>query len=199
MDDDGKKPEDAAAEPAYDGPQDEGFELRDVSEEELKQILEAHKKWCETDRMEGERADLGNANLQGVDLAFANLHGAGVWGANLQGAHLVGTNFQGANLSGANLQGANFLAANLQGADLGGAKLQEATLLHAKFQNANLNANLQGTNLTDANLQGANLVFAENLTREQLDQACGDDKTKLPDDLADYQMKPCPPAQSPSN
>ena len=149
MDDDGKKPEDAAAEPAYDGPQDEGSELRDVSEEELKQILEAHKKWCETDRMEGERADLGNANLQG--------------------------------------------------ADLGGAKLQEATLLHAKFQNANLNANLQGTNLTDANLQGANLVFAENLSREQLDQACGDDKTKLPDDLADYQMKPCPPAQSPSN
>jgi hypothetical protein len=46
----------------------------------------------------------------------------------------------------------------------------------------------------------ADLTEAKGLTREQLDEACGDDKTKLPDDLADYQMKPCPkPEQSPSN
>ncbi len=51
-----------------------------------------------------------------------------------------------------------------------------------------------------ADLQGANLTKAKNLTREQLDKACGDDKTKLPDYLADYQMKPCPePAQPRSN
>ena len=29
-------------------------------------------------------------------------------------------------------------------------------------------------------------------TREQLDEACGNDKTKLPDDLAEYKMKACP-------
>ncbi len=45
--------------------------------------------------------------------------------------------------------------------------------------------------LRDADLRGANLTYAKNLTREQLDEACGDDETKLPDDLADYQMK-CP-------
>ncbi len=46
----------------------------------------------------------------------------------------------------------------------------------------------------------ADLRRAQNLTREQLDAACGDDKTKLPDDLADYQIKPClKPAQFPSN
>ena len=81
--------------------------------------------------------------------------------------------------------------AKLQGADLGSAKLQGAVLFRAK---------LQGAKLHGANLQGTNLTKAKNLTREQLDEACGDDKTKLPDDLADYQMKPCPkPEQSPSN
>ncbi len=61
-------------------------------------------------------------------------------------------------------------------------------------------ANLTGADLFAADLQGANLTKAKNLTREQLDEACGDDKTKLPDDLADYQMKPCPEReQSPSN
>ncbi len=63
------------------------------------------------------------------------------------------------------------------------------------------NANLRDANLQGADLEEANLTNAEGLTREQLDEACGDDETKLPDYLADYQMKlPCPtPEQTPSN
>ena len=57
-----------------------------------------------------------------------------------------------------------------------------------------INANLQG-----ANLARANLTKATGLTREQLDKACGDDKTKLPDYLADYQMKPCPTPEQPTS
>ncbi|MEE9595483.1 MAG: hypothetical protein V3V96_01780, partial [Acidiferrobacterales bacterium] len=37
---------------------------RAVSQEELKQILEAHQKWLESDRKEGKQADLPGANLQ---------------------------------------------------------------------------------------------------------------------------------------
>ena len=151
MDDDDKKPEDEAAEPAPDAAQEEGVELRHVSEEELKRIVTAHESWLETDGKEGEQADLSRTDLQ-----WANL--------------------QGVNLRDANLQEARLWRANLQGADL-------------------RRANLQG-----AKLFGANLTKAIDLTREQLDEACGDDKTKLPDDLADYQMKACPkPEQSPSN
>ncbi len=63
-----------------------------------------------------------------------------------------------------------------------------------------MKADLGGANLQGANLGLANLTEATNLTREQLDKACGDDRTTLPDYLADYQMKPCPkPAQPPSN
>ena len=100
-------------------------------------------------------------------------------------------NLREANLKGANLQGANLTDAKLQGANLGDANLQGANLLLA---------DLHGANLIRANLEGADLTKAKNLTREQLDAACGDDKTKLPDDLAEYQMKPCPaPEKSPSN
>jgi len=56
-------------------------------------------------------------------------------------------------------------------------------------------ANLKGallakTNLNGADLRGANLSGAKNLTQMQLDQACGDAHTKLPEGLT---IKPCPP------
>ena len=151
MDDDDKKSEDEAIEPAPDAAQEEGAKLREVSEEELEQILAAHKKWVETGGEKGEQADLSLANLQGANLRRTNLQEASLRGANLQGAALAG-------------------------------------------------ANLQKANLVSANLQAANLSSARNLTSEQLDEACGDDKTTLPDYLAGYQMKPCPePEQPPSN
>jgi uncharacterized protein YjbI with pentapeptide repeats len=51
--------------------------------------------------------------------------------------------------------------------------------------------NFRGANLISANLSGANLSGAGNLTREQLDKACGDQNTKLGDDLKDLTLKPC--------
>ncbi len=49
-------------------------------------------------------------------------------------------------------------------------------------------------------LSRANLTEAKGLTQEQHDGACSDDKTTLPDYLADYQMQPCTePEQSPAN
>ena len=69
MDDDDKTPEDAVAETARDAAQEEGAELREVSEEELKQILAAHATWVETDGKEGERADLSRANLEEAELS----------------------------------------------------------------------------------------------------------------------------------
>jgi len=81
--------------------------LREVSPEELAKILEAHRKWVESEGKEGERADLSGANLSGAYLFRANLQWAPLREANLQGAELWGANLQGANLRGANLQGVN--------------------------------------------------------------------------------------------
>ncbi len=135
-------------------------EYRDVSEDELKQILEAHQKWVASGGKEGKRANLSGANLQEASLHEANL--------------------QRADLIGANLQEANLLGAKLQEADLFDAKLQEADLRGAKLQEADLNgANLQGVELREANLEGA-----KGLTQEQLDGSCGDETTKLPSGLS---------------
>jgi hypothetical protein len=73
---------------------------------------------------------------------------------------------QGANLRGANLQGANLQYFNLFVADLQGANLQ--------------GANLESTELFAANLQGANLLGAKGLLQEQIEQAIGNETTKLP-------------------
>jgi uncharacterized protein YjbI with pentapeptide repeats len=158
------------------------------------------------------RANLQGANLQGANLLGANLQGAELNGANLQWASLFGANLQGAIFSEAilqrailfkaNVQGAIFRETNLIKAHLLGADLREAEFVGANLREADfIGANLQGADLNGANLQGAdftgaNLSTTKNLTQEQLDEACGDDKTLLPDDL---EIEPCPEEPEPSD
>ena len=78
--------------------------------EQLKEILEQHRRWLAGEG--GSGANLSGANLREADLRVADLSGADLRGANLRGA----------NLSGANLSEANLRWANLSGADLRGAK-----------------------------------------------------------------------------
>ncbi|MEY8279255.1 pentapeptide repeat-containing protein [Blautia marasmi] len=83
-----------------------------MNQEELQKILEAHKKWINSED-DGVRADLSEANLSGAELR----------GADLSGAELRGANLRGANLSDADLSGADLRGANLSDADLRGANL----------------------------------------------------------------------------
>ncbi len=135
MDDDDKESEDEPVEPAPDAAQDVGAKLREVSKEELKQILAAHETWLETGGEEGKQADLSRANLQGAILVSADLQGAILRRADLQKADLRVANLQEANLTDANLEGAKLYRASLQGADLRRANLQGgAYLVLANFQ-----------------------------------------------------------------
>lgn len=67
--------------------------------DELKTILENHKKWLDGIE-DGEQANLSGANMRG-----ANLRGADLRDANLRGADLRGANLRDANLSYADLSG----------------------------------------------------------------------------------------------
>ncbi len=111
MDDDDKKPEDEAAEPARDAAQDEGAKLREVSEEELKRILAAHETWLETGGEKGKQADLSRTDLRGAILWGTNLQKANLGSADLQGAYLWEAKLQKASLRFAYLQGANLFRA----------------------------------------------------------------------------------------
>ena len=180
-----------------EGEEPQGTELREYSEDQLREILDAHERWVESAHKQGKRANLrkanlpaaylGGANLQEASLGQANLRKADLTEANLQKANLRGANLQEAslgqadlrkadlteaNLQKANLQEAHLLQANLKLADLALANLQEANLWGASLQGANLwGASLQGANLYKANLQEANLVEANlqkaNLTNVQ--------------------------------
>ncbi len=80
------------------GPEPPASEKPPLREEELAQILEAHRKWVESKEKEGKRADLRRANLQGAKLYGANLQEADLSRANLQGAILFDARLRGTNL-----------------------------------------------------------------------------------------------------
>lgn len=84
-----------------------------------------------------------------------------------------------ASLPGTNLDGAHLRKADLEGADLRLAKLQAANL-----QRANLvGAHLEEADLEGADLGGAHLEEVSGLTQGQLEQAFGNEHTRLPDYL----------------
>jgi len=80
-----------------------------MKQEELKAILELHKKWLDNS-LDGARASLARADLARANLTRANLSGANLTGANLTWANFTGANLTGADLTGANLTGADLTA-----------------------------------------------------------------------------------------
>jgi hypothetical protein len=131
-------------------------------------------------RREGtERIDLAYVSIPRANLTEAILNGANLRGADLRDAHLTGARLSGAALSSANLTIANLRDANLSDADLNDANLNDATLT---------GANLSDAIILGANLTGANLSSVRNLTPEQLNKACGNADTKLPEGLT---LKAC--------
>ena len=44
--------------------------MREINASELSKILKEHKRWCDTDEEEGEKADLSHANLRGAVAVF---------------------------------------------------------------------------------------------------------------------------------
>ncbi len=97
---------------------------RKIPPEELK-ILEDHKKWVESEGIEGKKANLYEANLQEASLVKANLQQADLGHANLQQADLYEANLSKADLRGANLTDVK----NLTQAQLNQACVDEHTKL----------------------------------------------------------------------
>ena len=93
-----------------------------MTQEELKIALGLHKKWL-SNKSDGVRLDLRNADLRGMDLrcanlSYANLKYADLSYVNLRYADLSYANLSGTKLRGADLSGADLIGANLSGADL---------------------------------------------------------------------------------
>jgi Pentapeptide repeats (8 copies) len=141
----------------------------------------------------------GKGGPKRLDLSYTNLQNATLSGTQLQDVFLLGAQLQGAYLGGAQLQAAWLEKAQLQAATLSGTQLQDANLRYAQLRSANLwyaqlrsatmkdaqlqGADLRGAQLQRAQLQGADLTAVKNLTQDQIDTACLDEHTQLPEGL----------------
>ena len=63
--------------------------MRKITEEELKEILEQHKLWLDSNEKEGKHADLSSVNLTDANLTGANLYHANLTDADLTDADLT--------------------------------------------------------------------------------------------------------------
>ena len=96
--------------------------MKNISKEELNEILQKHKMWLNNDKG-GERADLRgidlkNADLRFTDLRFADLRGTDLKNADLRFADLINADLRFADLINADLRDANLRGADLRFADL---------------------------------------------------------------------------------
>ena len=97
-------------------------------------------------------------------------------------------NLFGVTIPMAQLHWAELFGADLRGADLRGANLHSAGLDWSNLQGAKL----LRADLSNAGLSGADLTGTD-VTQEQLNEACGNDRTKLPPSLT---IKDCVRAAS---
>lgn len=149
-------------------------------------------------------AELTSTNLEGADLRRAHLEdversaGINLSHADLRCAHLERANLSSANLTGANLSGAHLEEADMSGAWLGGASLAHGAEIGEDGQWRSIEeAHLRGTrlgkvigrvptrtHLKGAHVEGVDLSLTTGLVQNQVDEAIGDEKTRLPEGLA---------------
>ncbi|MEM8951300.1 MAG: pentapeptide repeat-containing protein [Pseudomonadota bacterium] len=156
-------------------------------------ILCLTKTWCAITLKE-------RIKLAGVFLPVSDVQrGSYLAEADLENAFLVDSNFHGSwmraiNLRNADLRGAIFTETRLQNADLQGAILSGRTRVPGTGAEREhpLSIDLSRSVLTGADLRGVVAPDTDTLIAI-LDQTCGDDQTRLPDDLKaiGYQIPVC--------
>lgn len=157
--------------------------------------------------------NLMTANLEKATLVRASLAGAKASGAKFDRIEAYRTNFSGidarnstfasgemqrSNFTNAMLTNVDFTKAELgradfTDADIGGAKFSLANLARADFSKAKFGApiDLAGSFLFLTRIEGIDLSSATGLQQWQIDMACGDGDTKLPEGLNAAANWPC--------
>jgi uncharacterized protein YjbI with pentapeptide repeats len=135
-----------------------------------------------------QRTDLDSADFRNACLRKASMSEADMEDADFRGAYLGRTDLRSRLLTRANFAGANLQNADLRDADLTGANFERTIVGCYASQKKELEpdiecADLQGALLQRARFAAADLRYAEGLTQAQLDGACGDKATLLPDGL----------------
>jgi uncharacterized protein YjbI with pentapeptide repeats len=138
------------------------------------------------------KANLTNADLSGAIGIRSYMDRAVMRGANLEKAELFRAAMEGVDLSDAHLAGAQLARADLRGATLDRVSARTANFARADLRGASLNAaDLTRAYLYRTNLVGTDLSNVVGLDTDQLEIACGDTATKLPDGVKRPAAWPC--------
>ncbi len=128
-----------------------------------------------------EECDLSGRILTGARMTHSNFSRSDFSNAVLTRADASHSEFQGADFTQADLTRARLIDASCPHARFDRARLQQADARGADFTRANFGAaDVTRMNLEDADLSGADLRNARGLTQTQLNEACGDRRTRLP-------------------
>ena len=142
---------------------------------------------------------LTNSSARGADFTSAKFNDADMTGTMAQGAifndanlnitllsssQFSGASFRAVNLSGSYGDKSIFFSADFTGANISGSDFTKAILDKAIFKDAILfETHMERASLVGTDFSGADLSLVTGLTQKQLDAACGDAKTKLPEGL----------------
>jgi len=121
------------------------------------------------------RCNLFQGDFSGMESRGLNLSGSRLRQADISLGVMNRTNFSNTDMRDVNAYGGVFSSSNFSGANLTNASFVGAYLEGASFA---------GTTLTGSNFSGASLMRATGLTQGRLNQACGDEATRLPGALS---------------
>lgn len=169
-------------------------------------------------RVDFSASDLRNTNLKDSDFQKANLMRASLAGSmaensnfegivalrtdfsrgnyrntNFQKAEISRANFMQSDLENANMSKADFNRVNFEKANLIGVDMSFSNLSRANFLNAQIDENfkLEGSYMYLTRIGGLDLSTVTGLAQWQVDMACGDENTKLPEGLSTPSSWPC--------
>lgn len=128
-----------------------------------------------------EECDLSGRILAGARMTHSNFSRSDFSNAVLTRADASHSEFTGADFTQADLTRARLVDASCPRARFERARLAHSNARGADFTRASFaHADVTQMNFEDADLSGADLRSARGLTQTQLDQACGDRRTRLP-------------------
>lgn len=163
-------------------------------------------------------SDLRNSNLQKVTFLKTNLVRASLAGSNAEGANFEGVVASRTDFSNGNYKNASFLKAEIARSNFSNSNLENANMSKADFSRVNFfNSNLKGvsldfTNISRTNLtgilidekfslegaymfltriEGLDLSASKTLKQWQINMACGNEKTILPEGISASDTWPC--------
>ena len=171
------------------------FTRADLSASDLRNSKFTNAKFVKTNLV---RASLAgsvseNANFEGVtasrtDFSDGNYRNSSFAKAEISRSNFSNSTLENADMSKADFSRVNFLNANLKGVNLSFSNISRANLTGVLIDE---NFSLEGSFMFLTNIEGVNLSALKGLAQWQIDMACGNDKTQLPDGLTTPTSWPC--------